>query len=546
LQKRRARCPCAAPTSTARRWSRSAAFPTSRRCAATLAEGRGDKAVLIAFDLLFLDGEDLRRQPLTERKRRLAGLMERAPRGAIVYSEHAEGYGAFIMRQAEALGLEGVLSKRADRAYVSGETRDWLKVKRVRRQEFVVAGYLTAKERPQAISSLVLGWHEGGRLVYKGRVGVGFDTRTARELWSKLQPLRRRTPAFAAGIPAGGAREASWVEPRLVAEVAYGHWTPGGLLRHAVFKGLREDKAADEVMRPVFVEEALSPSPPKSGVPDLRNLRGSRASPKSGGESKGVPRENILQLLPEAVVPPRDALLAYWKKVGDRALGHLGNRPLKLVFHRRGMTYFHKGPLPPVPPSVHQLRIAKREGGEGVRLWIDSVGGFFGLVEMGVVEIHPWGATIDDIEHPDLLVFDLDPGDDVPWSFVTETALRLHELLEDEGLASWVKTTGGKGLHVMVPVERARTADQGRVWAHSIVQRLAASDPGRYTLRADPRERQGRIFLDYLRNGRGTTAVGAWSPRARPGFPIARPVTWREVEKGVRPDAFTIGRPGAR
>jgi bifunctional non-homologous end joining protein LigD len=515
-----------------------------------LGEGRGDKAILLAFDLLFLDGEDLRATPLIERKRRLAELMARAPRGAIVYSEHALGMGDFMMRQATALGLEGVLSKRSDRPYVSGETREWVKVKRVNRQEFVVAGYLMPKDRPQAISSLVLGWYEDGALVYKGRVGVGFDQRTARELWWKLQRLRRSTPAFAAGVPPGGARDAAWVEPALVAEVAYGHWTPGGLLRHAVFKGLREDKAPEEVTRPASVESepaATPPPAPKARKPIAAAKPSSHTTVPAGREpSLGVPRENILQLLPDAVVPTKATLLAYWTRFGERALEHLGHRPLKLVLHRHGTTYFHKGPLPPIPASVNQLRIEKREGGQGVRLWIDSLDGFAGLVGMGVVEIHPWGATVDDIEHPDRLVFDLDPGERVPWELVTETALSLRDMLADEGLEAWPKTTGGKGLHVMVPIERRRTADQGRVFARGIVQRVASADPGRYTIAADPRQREGRIFLDYLRNGRGTTAIGAWSPRARPGFPIARPVTWRDVEKGVRADAFTIANPRRR
>jgi bifunctional non-homologous end joining protein LigD len=518
-----------------------------------LGEGRGDKAILIAFDLLFLDGEDLRKEPLTARKERLAGILRDVSRpSALVYSEHVAGMGDFMMRQAGALGLEGVLSKRGDRGYTSGDTRDWRKVKRINRQEFVVAGYLMPKAKPQAISSLVLGWYEDGSLIYRGRVGVGFDQRTARELWWKLQPLRQKDPAFTAGIPSGGARDAVWVEPKLVAEVAFGHWTPGGLLRHAVFKGLREDKAPEEVVG--TPAEAKDPAPqPEPEAPPASRSKDPKPKPKpkavttraAARDAKvGVPRENILQLLPDAVVPTKEELAAYWQKVGPTALQHLARRPLKLVFHRHGTTYFHMGPLPPIHSAVHQLKIQKREGGEGTRLWVDDLAGFLGLVHMGVVEVHPWGATVHDIEHPDTLVFDLDPGQGVPWEFVTDTALQLRDLLLAEGLASWPKTTGGKGLHLMVPVERRRSADQGRVFARGIVQRLARTDPDRYTLSADPEKREGRVFLDYLRNGRGTTAIGAWSPRARPGLPIARPVTWQDVENGIAPDAFTIAEPG--
>ncbi len=505
-----------------------------------LGEGRGDKAVMLAFDLLFLDGQDFRRSPLLERKAALSALLERAGRGPIVYSEHAVGRGDFMMRQANALGLEGVVSKRGDRPYLSGESRDWLKVKRVNRQEFVVAGFLEPNGKGQAVSSLVLGWYEAGGLVYRGRVGVGFDATSAREIWWKLQGLRRRDPPFAAGMPGGGAKAATWVEPKLVAEVAFGHWTPGGLLRHAVFKGLREDKAPEEVTRPPVVDGDGEPRP----EPAAAHARRTPAAPRARQGKLGVRRENILQLLPDAVVPTKDELAAYWRRVGVQALEHLGRRPLKLVMHRHGTTYFHMGPLPPVPESVHQLRIRKREGGEGVRLWVNSIEGLLGLVEMGAVELHPWGATVDDIEHPDRLVLDLDPGEGVSWERVTETALRLRDMLKAEELASWPKTSGGKGLHVMVPVDRSRTADQGRLFARDLVGRLAAADPGAYTLQADPAERAGRIFLDYLRNGRGTTAIGTWSPRARPGFPIARPVTWAQVERGIATDAFRISRPG--
>ena len=215
------------------------------------------------------------------------------------------------------------------------------------------------------------------------------------------------------------------------AEVAYSTVTENALLREAVFKGVREDQQ--------------SPAPPAA------RRRPSRAE-SSRGQS-GVPRENILQLLPNAVPPSKEELAAYWTKVRKRALAHLGRRPLKLVRHVRGTTFYHKGRLPPVPEAVHQLTIEKREGGEGTRLWVDDLAGLLGLVEIGAVELHPWNASIDDIERPDMLVFDLDPGEGVAWDFVIETALRLRRMLQDEGLEPWPKLTGGKGLHLMAPLE---------------------------------------------------------------------------------------------
>ena len=309
--------------------------------------------------------------------------------------------------------------------------------------------------------------------------------------------------------------KATWIEPSVEAEVEYSSVTEDGLLREAVF--MRDD---------------LLPMPQTiSHAARMLSYRG------------GVPRENILQLLPDAVVPSKEELAKYWRKVAKRALPYLARRPLKLVRHTRGTTFYHRGPLPPVPEAVHQLRIAKREGGEGVRLWVDDLEGLLGLVEIGVVEVHPWAATIDDYEHADQIVFDVDPGDGIAWELVIETALGLRELLTTEGLDSWPKLTGGKGLHVMAPLKRKLTHDAAHAFARHLTQQLAATRPDRYVTVADPGKRAGRIFIDYLRNGRGTTAIGAYSPRARPRFPIAVPATWRQVEKGIQPDAYTMASP---
>lgn len=258
-----------------------------------------------------------------------------------------------------------------------------------------------------------------------------------------------------------------------------------------------------------------------------------------------VPRANAIRALPDAVAPSKQMLAAYWRKVAPRALLHLGRRPLTLVRQVRGKIFFHRGPLPPIPAAVHSLKMERREGGEGIRLWIDSLEGLLGLVDIGVVEIHPWGATVDDIERPDLLVLDLHPGDGVGWEFVIETALAMRELLQREGLASWPKTTGGEDLHVMVPVEPSLEWDAARSCCRRLAERLAATAPRRYTTSPGSANRTNRLFIDYLRNGRGSTAVGAYSPIARSGFPIAAPVTWDELESGIRSDAHTMARPAS-
>jgi len=289
-----------------------------------------------------------------------------------------------------------------------------------------------------------------------------------------------------------------------------------------VFKGFRDDLALPE--RQVLVCGAKK--------------RASRSKPHIG-----VPRENILQLLPDAVAPSKEELTDYWQRVWKKALPYLGHRLLKLVRHVHGTTFYHKGPLPnDIPASVHQLRIEKREGGEGTRLWVDSLEGFLGLVSIGVVELHPWNAKVENFEQADQIVIDLDPGEGVTWDAVVNAALRLRELMKSEGLAPWPKLTGGKGIHLMAPLDPAMPHDEAHRCARKLVGALAESRPEHYILSAQC-NRRGRIFLDYLRNGRGTTAIGTYSPRVREGFPIAAPITWSRIEAGIRPDAFTMKNP---
>ncbi|HYD18892.1 MAG TPA: hypothetical protein VEF76_10475 [Patescibacteria group bacterium] len=250
---------------------------------------------------------------------------------------------------------------------------------------------------------------------------------------------------------------------------------------------------------------------------------------------------NIMRLLPGAAAPSKEELAAYWTKVHKKALPYLARRPLTLVRQERGQIFFHKGGFASVPNAVHQLQIEKREGGSGTRLWVDDLAGLLGLVEMGVIEVHPWQSTIDNIEMADMIIFDLDPGPGVPWRKVTESALSLRRFLGKAGLKSWPKLSGGKGIHVMVPLPEPFLHDDAR----ELSQQLAAAFAGDrklYTLSSAPSEREGRIFIDYLRNGRGTTAVGAWSPRARPGFAVATPTTWTRIEKGERADAYPMQR----
>src|SRR5215212_207412 len=470
-----------------------------------------------AFDLLHLDGYDLRNVPYVDRKELLKQVLAGAPE-QLIYVGFVEAEGDRVFQHACNMGLEGVVGKRRQSIYRSGRADDWVKLKCTKSDNFPIVAFVEKLgASPRRIASLYLGRRKQGNLVYAGKARTGYSEATARELREQLDPLIIQRSPLSEPVT---KPKATWVEPALDAEIEYGGLTDDGLLREAVFKRIRDD---------------------------LRRVSSPPIQPAARSKAHiGVPRENILQLLPDAVAPSKDELVRYWSKAGKRALHFLGGRPLKLVRHTHRTTFYHKGKLPPIPKSVHQLRISKREGGEGIRVWVDDIEGLIGLVAMGAIELHPWAATVDDIERADLLVFDLDPGPGVAWGFVVETAFNLKRILEDEGHESWPKLTGGKGLHLMAPLESRVSHDKARVYCRSLVERVAAAKPGAYTTSPLPARRNNRIFLDYLRNGRGTTAVGAYSPRARAGFPVAAPVTWKDIERGVRPDAYTLRRPPRR
>jgi bifunctional non-homologous end joining protein LigD len=469
-----------------------------------------------AFDLLYLDGYDLRGAAYEDRKRLLQRLLKGAPE-TFIYVEALETDGDEIFEKGCKMGLEGLVAKRLGEPYRSGRQESWIKLKCKKSETFPIVAFVEKLgARPRKIASLYVGRREKGKLLYAGKVPTGYTETTARELRERLDPLIRRTSALDVRIK---KPKATWVEPDVDAEVEYGALTDDGLLREAVFKGLRDDLT-------------------------IPNVRAPRLVPSSAGRPKlGVPKENILELLPDAVVPSKEELAHYWRRVWKKALPHLGHRPLKLVRHVHGTTFYHKGPLPKdIPQSVRQLRIEKREGGQGTRLWIDSLDGLLGLVEIGAVELHPWNSTVENLERADRIVIDLDPGEGVEWREVAHTALELRALMKREGYDTWPKLTGGKGVHLMAPLDEPMLHDQAHRIARRLVSEFAARDPDLYLVSAQAR-REGRIFLDYLRNGRGTTAIGTYSPRVREGFPVAAPVTWTRIEGGITPDAFAMNRP---
>ncbi|MEJ0075666.1 MAG: DNA ligase D [Alphaproteobacteria bacterium] len=503
-----------------------------------------DTFTYYVFDLLHLDGADLTAAPLTERKAALKKLLEKTDGGGIIrYSDHFAIPGSEMMQHARELKIEGVISKRHDAPYRSGRSDDWIKAKVHANQEFVIVGYKDSTHLKGAIGALVLGYNKGGKLTYAGRSGTGYTTQVARDLWKRLQPLRRDTPAFGK-LPdeeRGRGRDGKgiWVEPKLVAEIEFTGFTAQGHVRHAAFKGLREDKPAREV-----VQETPMPTKSKakktSTKPAKRGVKGSAAP--NGTAVKFTHPERVYW--PDAEVT-KQQLADYYTAAWEHIAPHLVNRPLALVRCPDGIAgqcFFQKHAGAGLV-SEHIQRMKDDQGEE--LLSISSLDGLLTLVQAGVLEIHVWGSTIADVEHCDRIVFDLDPGDDVPWAAVNKAARELRERLADLKLESLVKTTGGKGLHVMVPTN-GTPWDEAKDFAHAMVLAMEADSPDRYVSKMTKSIRGGKIFVDYLRNGRGATAIVAYSTRARPGAAISVPVTWDELGPKLTPNKFTVRNIGKR
>jgi bifunctional non-homologous end joining protein LigD len=528
-----------------------------------LGEGDDERLVYFVFDLLHLDGQDLTRAPLHARKDLLAALLRAAPQqaGAIRYSDHVVGQGETFFSQACSLGLEGIIAKRRDAPYRSGRGTDWLKVKCLAEQELVVVGWTEPTGSREALGALLLGVHEDGSLRFAGKVGTGFDAATLRSLLRRLKPLERPTPAVANPPRGYKARGVHWVEPTLVAQVAFTGWTADGVLRHPSFKGLREDKEAIEVVRetpakaskvsagrkrpPTAAATAKTKEAPTAATARRTRKTPARASVVRDGsvEVAGVRVSNPSRVLYPEQGLTKIEIVRYYERVADRVLPHLAGRPLTLVRCPAGRDkhcFYHKHIAEDTPPALHEVPVVERSGAEAVYVAVDSLAGLVTLTQMGVLEIHPWGSRSDRIDHPDVLIFDLDPGPGVDWPEVIAAARDLRDLLAELSLESFAKLSGGKGLHVVVPIAPELAWDPAKAFAKAVVQTLAGRHPDRFVTQMAKAKRKGRIFLDYLRNGFGNTAVAPYSTRARPGAPVAAPVRWEELGPRTPPDRYTV------
>ncbi|HEX3210409.1 MAG TPA: DNA ligase D [Geminicoccaceae bacterium] len=484
-----------------------------------LAEGRTHELTCFAFDLLHLDGYDLTAVPLIERKAALAALLEPVvgPSSALQLSDHVQGNGRAFFEQASRLGLEGVISKRADAPYQQTRTRSWLKVKCRLSEEFPIVGY-NPSEAAGGIGALLLAAPEDGGLRYVGRVGTGFSMAEMKRLHARLDGLRTRTPPVA--LPPEERRKGIvWVRPALAAEVEFGNRTADGILRHAVYKGLRADKAEAEA--PAKAAEPVPVVERKRYVTDADLAQVWVTNPDRVMFGKGGPTKLELAL--------------YYARVADWMLPELIRRPVSLVRCPLGRIedcFFQRHARPGMPDAVRTIALTEEGKKEKADyLYVEDAKGLLSLAQFGTIEFHSWGCRVDQPERPDRLVFDLDPDESLPWREVANAAFEVKDALTAEGLVPFLKTTGGKGLHLVVPIQRRRSWDEVAAFCEAFARQMAAQFPGRYTANMAKAQRRGRIYLDYLRNQRSATAVAAYSLRARPGAPASTPLAWEELRR---------------
>ena len=499
--------------------------------------GAGANALTyFAFDLLYLDGVDLRGVALAERKRVLETLLAAAP-VALRYSEHFAASGAAFLQNVCSLGLEGMVSKRADLPYRSGRGPAWQKIKCPRSRDMVIGGYTDPEGSRSGFGALLLGVHDAnGRLRYSGKVGTGFDAASLADISGKLAGLAQRQSPFADPPQGAEGRRAHWVKPVLVAEVAYSEWTSDGTLRHPSFRRLRPDQVATAVVREPAADATDLDATIGHG-PAAQPVRASARAPSDPNAIAGVVLTNPDKLLyPEAKLTKRD-LASYYAAAGEWMLPHVVNRPLTLVRCPNGWDrkcFYQKNADDGMHEAIARIAIRSDDGGSSVYMMANSVAAIVALLQMGVLEIHPWGSQAAALGFADRIVFDLDPDESLPWEHVKQAVLIVRTLLDNVGLASFLKTTGGKGLHVVVPIEPTVGWEDVKGFTKAVAELLERTFPDRFTAKLLKVSRQRRIFIDYLRNAEGSTAVGAYSLRAKADAPVSTPIHWDELAKDLR------------
>jgi bifunctional non-homologous end joining protein LigD len=482
------------------------------------------------FDLLFLDGKDLRKEKLVKRKERLRELM--AAKGVsdfLIYSDHVVGSGPEFYEKASAAHLEGIMSKRADAPYRSGHGKDWRKIKCLHAQEFVIGGYSKSEVRGKPFSSLLLGTFDGGKLIYAGKVGTGFNAADLTNLAKRFAPLRRKTSPFEA-VPTAERKDAIWLEPELVCAVNYTEWTRDGRLRHPSFQGLREDKPARAVGREGDTNQEANMA---------TTTKTAKASDVFFGGATLTSPDKVLY--PDIGLTKLD-LARYYEAVAHAMLRYIAKRPISLVRCPEGIDgerFFQRHAMKGMSKAIKEIPIP---GGKTKKpyLYIDDEEGLFGLVQIAALEIHDWGVSLKHIDKPDRLVFDLDPDEDLDVAILKAAAQEVRAFLADLGLKSFLKATGGKGVHVVAPLTPKAGWDEIKAFAKAVADALVTARPDRYTANPLKRTRVGKVFVDYLRNQRGSSAICNYSTRAKAGAPVATPLRWDELKNLKGGAAYTV------
>jgi bifunctional non-homologous end joining protein LigD len=503
---------------------------------AALSEQQTDRLVFYAFDLLFDGGEDLRALPLSERKARLEKII--AGRAAVIrFVEHFETGGDAVLRSACKLALEGIVSKRADAPYRSGRTDSWTKAKCRGGHELVIGAWTTTGEK---FRSLLVGVHRGKHFVHVGRVGTGFSEPKVKQLLPRLKALAAdKSPFTGAGAPCAAAN-IHWMKPELVAEIEFAGWTGDGMVRQAAFKGLREDKPAEEV-------ETETPAPPDAvAVPDPAPSTARRKPMDEKPEVMGVvitkPDKPLWPDAGDGEPVTKLDLARYFEAVGPWLIRHIAGRPCSIIRAPDGIDHEKFFQRHAMVGTSNLLELVTVFGDKKPYLQVDRVEGLAALAQVAAVELHPWNCAPKRPEVPGRLVFDLDPGPDVPFSVVVEAAQEMRDRLEQLGLVAFCKTTGGKGLHVVTPltVKGKLSWPDAKEFAHAVCARMVRDNPDRFVINMAKRVRGGHVFLDYLRNDRMATAVAPLSPRARPGATVSMPLTWAQVKPDLDPKRFSL------